>query len=289
MGRMTALVRGHGMRAGLKRSAGAALALCGSLIAFTTPAAPLPLDEAPGVQLIWEPTATTGRRPVVVALHGCGGLYTRGVLDARYQEYAARWKAAGWHVLLPDSFTGRGKSSICRESNESRSVTVAMRRDDVNAALAWLARRTDVDAGRIALVGWSNGGSTVLRTIDRPGWSTAPVAAIALYPSCARALRSEGFAPAVPLLLLAGALDDWTPSQPCVDLVRRVAERARGAQVEIVVYADSVHGFDDSRPVRQRTDISTGVDPRGVHVGGNPAARADTLARSDQFLKRYLD
>lgn len=117
----------------------------------------------------------------------------------------------------------------------------------------------------------------------------APVSAIAFYPRCEGALRNPDFAQAVPLLLLAGGLDDWTPPQPCVELGRRIAERGLGAPVEIVVYADSAHGFDDTRPVRLRTDISNGVDPRGVHVGGNPAARADSLSRTDQFLKRYLD
>lgn len=251
-----------------------------------------PVEPAPGpeLRLQWQPASAPGRRPVVVALHGCSGLYTtRGAMDARYIEYAARWNAAGWHVLLPDSFSARGKTSTCREPSAERSVTVAMRRRDVSAALQWLQSQPNVDPQRVALVGWSNGGSTVLRTIHRPDWPLAPVVAVALYPSCAASLRDERYAVTVPLLLLVGALDDWTPPQPCEDLARRQASRTPAPAIQIVSYADSYHGFDSATPVRTLKDIPSGVDGRSVRVGGNPAARADALARTDQFLRQHLD
>ncbi len=266
--------------------AAAGLASMSAATAF----APVEPAPAPELRLQWQPAPVPGRRPVVVALHGCGGLHTsRGVMDARYIEYAARWNAAGWHVLLPDSFGARGKTSICREPSAERSVTVAMRRQDVNIALQWLMSQPDVDPRRVALVGWSNGGSTVLRTIYRPDWPLTPAAAIALYPSCAASLRNERYATAVPLLLLVGALDDWTPPRPCEDLARRLASGTPAAAVQLVSYADSYHGFDSSTPVRTLKDIPSGVDGRSVRVGGNPAARADALGRIDQFLRQHLD
>ena len=250
----------------------------------------VPSPHSAEVALLWQPAPGAGRRPVVLALHGCGGLRgSRGALDARYVDYAARWNAAGWHVLLADSFSARGVRSICREPGPERSVTLAMRRKDVNAALAWLQSRNDVDPDRIALVGWSNGGSTVLRTIDRPQWTLAPAAAIAFYPGCAAALKNDRYAPAVPLLVLIGALDDWTPARPCEDLERRLNARTAGPRVELVTYADSYHGFDGTGAVRRLNDIPRGAEGYGVHVGGNPAARADALARTDRFLKKYLD
>lgn len=250
----------------------------------------VPSPQSAEVALLWQPAPHVGRRPVILALHGCGGLRgSRGALDTRYVDYAARWNAAGWHVLLADSFSTRKVRSICREPGPERSVTLAMRRKDVNAALAWLQSRDDVDAGRIALVGWSNGGSTVLRTIDRPQWTVTPVAAIAFYPGCAAALRSDRYAPAVPLLILIGALDDWTPARPCEDLERRLSARTAAPLVDLVTYADSYHGFDGTGAVRRLNDIPRGVDGYGVHVGGNPAARADALERTDRFLRKYLE
>jgi dienelactone hydrolase len=260
--------------------------------AMSTGQAFAPVEPAPGpeLRLQWQPAPVPGRRPVVIALHGCSGLQTlRGAVDDRYIEYAARWNAAGWHVLLPDSFSARGKSSICRAPSAARSVTVSMRRRDVNAALQWLQSRPDVDPRRVALVGWSNGGSTVLRTIHRPEWPLAPVAAVALYPSCAGPLRDERYAATIPLLLLVGALDDWTPPQPCEDLARRQGGRTAAVAIQFVSYADSYHGFDSAAPVRTLKDIPSGVDGRTVRVGGNSAARADALMRIDQFLRQHLD
>jgi dienelactone hydrolase len=278
------------MDAAMSRALACGLLCAGGLLPLAAAAQPLRDASVPNVELTWLPAPASGPRPTVVALHGCGGLTNaRGALDARYVEYAARWNAAGWNVLLPDSFSARGKKSICSERNAERGITVAQRREDVNAALGWLAARPEVDTRRVALLGWSNGGSTVLRTIDRPAWPLAPVTAIALYPGCAAALRRADYAPAVPLLLLIGAVDDWTPPQPCIELAERLRARPGGPAVDLVVYADSYHGFDGSGRLRQRTDVPNGVDPTGVHVGGNPAARADALPRIDATLRRAFE
>lgn len=253
-------------------------------------AATYSIPGRPDVRLLWLPASTdaTDARPVIVALHGCGGLYTgKGALDGRYIDYARRWLAQGWHVLLVDSFSGRGRREICREPAAQRTIRVATRRDDVNAALEWLAARSDADARRIALIGWSHGGSTLLRTIDAPAWTLAPAAAVALYPGCSDALKRRGYTPAVPLLMLVGADDDWTPPQPCAALAQRLqAETA--APVQFVSYEGSYHGFDRRSPVRWLEGVPNGVDGRGVHVGGNPAARAVALPRIQAFLVQHL-
>src|SRR4029450_8039365 len=59
------------------------------------------LPDNKELALLWQPASIDGPRPVVIGLHGCGGLHGRhGEIGARYVEYAARWNAAGWHVLL---------------------------------------------------------------------------------------------------------------------------------------------------------------------------------------------
>lgn len=263
-----------------------------------TPKPAVPFEHAaeyttasrPQLRLLWLPASidAADARPVIVALHGCGGLYTaKGALDGRYVDYARRWLAQGWHVLLVDSFSGRGRREICREPAAQRSIRVATRRDDVNAALGWLAGRSDVDARHVGLMGWSHGGSTLLRTIDAPAWPLAPAAAIAMYPGCADALRQRSYAPAVPLLMMVGADDDWTPPQPCAALTQRL-QAAGQAPVQFVSYAGSYHGFDRRSPVRWLEGVPNGVDGRGVHVGGNAAARADALPRIQSFLVEHL-
>ena len=58
--------------------------------------------------------------------------------------------------------------------------------------------------------------------------------------------------------------------------------------VEFAAYPDSYHGFDGTEAVRLRTDIRSGVNPAGVHQGGNPEARAQALARLDAFWASTL-
>ena len=56
-----------------------------------------------------------GPHPAVVALHGCGGLAdSKGNLYPQYQAWADHLMGAGFAVLFPDSFAGRGMSAQCR-------------------------------------------------------------------------------------------------------------------------------------------------------------------------------
>ena len=92
----------------------------------------------------WRPLAdATAPRPAVVALHGCGGLYQRDgkTFDPRYPRYVDRLHRAGYHVLLPDSFTPREMASICTVKGNERTISVETRRADVVAAVHWLARQ----------------------------------------------------------------------------------------------------------------------------------------------------
>lgn len=95
-----------------------------------------------------------------------------------------------------DGFGPRGyPEGFPRFSYESRLETlneVAVRPLDAYGALAWLRKRNDVIPDRIALQGWSNGGSAALATIasvSAPGVpSLTPVTgfqgALVFYPAC---------------------------------------------------------------------------------------------------------
>jgi len=174
---------------------------------------------------------------------------------------------------VPDSLTARGERELCTQAIGTRRVTQALRRLDALGALQWLAGRAEVDGRRLALVGWSNGGSTVLAATNSSHRDVANAAvqvraAVAFYPGCAADL-ARGYRPASALLLLLGERDDWTPAAPCIALAD-----ASGGAVRSVVYADAFHGFDGSAALRVRRDVPGGVNPgQGVTVGGNAAAR----------------
>ena len=235
------------------------------------------------------PAASTARAPAVALFHGCGGAYDRrGALSQRMRDYAALFNAQGMHALVVDSLTPRYEKEICTQRTGSRRVTVASRRLDTLGAIAYLAERRDVDAARIGLVGWSHGGSTVLGATNRRRRDVAsalamPAFAVAFYPGCETELK-RGYEPTVPLLLLVGELDDWTPAAPCRALARASAE----PKPEIESYAGAWHGFDSNVPVRLRKDVPNGVNPgQGVHVGGNAAAARASRERLLRFLAAH--
>jgi len=242
----------------------------------------------------FEPAVSPGAsatRAAVVALHGCGGLYDRqGQLSARHRMAVDRLIAQGFVVLMPDSFGPRGLREICSRGYRDRRIDIVQRRLDTLAALAHLSEREGIGRDRIALLGWSNGGTTVLAMIDATvatGAGATPAGfarAIAFYPGCGAALR-ERARPAVPVLLLLGAEDDWTPARLC----EQWANETRGPglpAIEVEVYAGAHHGFDGpgSTPVR-RTDVPHAPDGRGVTTGGHPQARRLSWERVGDWLR----
>ncbi len=237
---------------------------------------------------LWFP-APTSPAPAVALFHGCGGDYDKhGELSRRMRDYSALLHRAGFHVLVVDSLTPRYETELCTQRIGRRRVTQANRRLDALGAIAYLAERSDVDATRIGLLGWSNGGSTVLAATNRRHHDVASAQthaafAVAFYPGCEADLK-RGYEPVAPLLMLVGGADDWTPAAPCKALARKSIE----PKPEIEVYAGAFHDFDGDAPVRVRKDVPNGANPgEGVHIGGNAAAWRASQARLLAFLGQH--
>ena len=288
--------------------AGLAWGGAGERVTFESPG-PDPATGQPAKihGLLFRPAAAKAdeRRPAVVALHGCGGMYSavkgkRDELSVRHQAVADLLTAEGYAVLFADSFRSRGVEEICTVQSRERTITGAHRRQDAQAALAWLQRRDDVLPDRVAVLGWSHGGSTVLGTLDGrdrtvAAWKEAAPpapyfrAGVSFYPGCSAYLKARrGYTLAAPLTLFIGEADDWTPSGPCIDLVARLA--GAGESVAITVYPGAYHGFDGpSTQKRVRLDVPNGVNPgKGVTVATDPAARNDAYATMKTFLRERL-
>ena len=149
-------------------------------------------------------------------------------------------------------------------------------------------------ADRIGVIGWSQGGGVTLLSIGQPSLGRPAAlpkgdfrAAVAFYPgSCRDERLPAGWTIRIPLLILMGAEDVWTPMAPC----KAVAEAAiaRGASIEMQVYPGAYHAFDaPNLRIQQLPNYvtRTGVVPI---IGTDPAARQDALARVPAFLARYL-
>jgi dienelactone hydrolase len=229
----------------------------------------------------------------VVALHGCGGLYAKsgarkGQLNARHQSMADMLVAQGYAVVFPDSLSARGVASLCLQKIGTRSINQTVRRRDALATLNWVAAQSWATPSKIALLGWSHGGSAVLAATDAhqpevAAQAVKPKLAIAFYPGCSAA-RKAHYQPNTRLVLFLAAKDDWTPLGPCVEL-------GKLAGAEVNVYADSYHDFDNPRgTVKLHRAVPNGVNPgSGVHAGPNPQAREQAYARLRERLGIAFD
>jgi dienelactone hydrolase len=231
-----------------------------------------------------------GRHPGIVMMHGCGGLTgSDGAPTPRHRDWAERFAARGFVVLHVDSFGPRGVRQICSQAQRTIRTSVE-RAQDAYAALRFLQSRPEIRGDAVVLMGWSNGGNTVLWTMSRDSRARPPslehdyAAAVAFYPGCrSLAQRRDGWTPVAPVLLLVGDADDWTPAEPCMRLAERV-----GSALRLVVYPGALHDFDaPDMPRRVRVDVAQ--TPTGTAtLGTDPAARADALARVPAFIEEIL-
>lgn len=229
-----------------------------------------------------------GPFPSVVLLHGCSGLYTsKGRMASREREWMTMLRADGYAVLAVDSFNPRGFRTIC--ADKYRTITPEDDRPyDAYAALAWLRQQSFVQPDRIAIMGWSNGGTTTLATVSEKtvrsvGWrEDGFAAAVAMYPGCLNLSRTS-YTPLAPLLLEVGAKDDWTPATYCRQLVETA--RKNGGNAELDAYSNAHHGFDEPTGKLHTRMVSGG---RLVHVGPEPQARALAITRVRTYLADAL-
>ena len=223
---------------------------------------PKPSDEVVGY--LSRPDGP-GPFPAVVLLHGCSG---RGKWNTLWAERLVSW---GYVVLDVDSHVSRNvkRADVCGGGHSPGPVT---RAHDAFGAKTVLESLDYVDPDRIAALGMSQGGGTVLRTVDRTVVAQLGLspfrAAVALYPPCDGQVRAGA-----PLLLLIGEADNWTPAVNC----RRLAE-ANGADgpMTYVEYPGAHHGFDIPFDVARWHN-------RYI-VRHDASAEADAIGRVRQFL-----
>ena len=230
-----------------------------------------------------------GPFPVVIALHGCGGLgsHSEPVLP-RYRDWAEQLLKEGKAVLLPDSYGSRELGPQCRARAERRLSARRERVADIMAAREWLLQQPWVARDRISLLGWAHGASAVLWAVrpQLPSRNVEPDfrSAIAFYPDC-RISSGLGWSARVPTLLLIGAKDDVSSPTAC----RQVVDEARGrsALARIVVYPGAYHDFDRPNfPLHVIGGTSDAGLPDKGHVGTDPEARADSQKRVAEWLAR---
>jgi dienelactone hydrolase len=244
------------------------------------------------VGYLFRPARDTGARvPAVVMMHGRAGAYSSradGVYDAttlslRHRFWGGFWAEQGYLAVLVDGFgprgypQGFGRFSYSTRPAELNEVTV--RPLDAYGALRYLRARSDVLADRIALQGWSNGGSATLVSMapDAPGIAEPTPeagfrAALAFYPACRLKDHFAGtqYRSYAPLRVFVGSADEEISPRVC----RALLENA-GGDVKIRFYEGATHDFDDPGRSRQA-------------VPANFAARFDVIEQARRFFAREL-
>lgn len=233
------------------------------------------------------------RTPAVVLMHGRAGAYSslaNGKYDAstlsqRHQKWGHLWAQQGYLAVLVDGFGPRGLAGgFGRFSYNQRPESVnevTVRPLDAYGALAYLRTRSDILSDRIALQGWSNGGSATLATMSAstpalksPTPASGFRGALAFYPGCG--LHKEfanGLVPYAPVQVLVGAGDEEISPQECTKLVEK--SRAQHADINITLYPGATHDFDDPGANRQQ-------------VPANAAAVQDATGRALAFFAMLL-
>lgn len=222
----------------------------------------------------------------MLLFHGCGGVRPRLV-----DHYARVAGARGCRAFSIDSFTPRRWSRAFALSFVCSGAVLRgpERAGDVLAAVQGIGRRSDVDASRLMLAGWSHGSWSIMdlmtMPLTRPGEAgladpnPTPLGGVRSlflaypYGGLGALSRSRPWVRAPEVLGIVAGKDHVTSLGDARRLYR--AARAAGAKVELWELPNATHAFDEE----------------GGTVGlmrYDPKASREAAQRFDRFIARTL-
>ncbi len=224
------------------------------------------------------PQNRQGPFPLVVFLHGCGGLAPNHV------DWGNWWRARGFAVYAINSYKGRGwKGPQIKEVCTGRRLTGTERTADAMVGLADVKTNPNIDPNRIIIMGWSHGGWTALDLMAlnppkrNPPTLTQPVrmksgqpatlqgvrGVITLYPYCGQLAEVQklGLNVRIPLLMLNGGADRIVPHEACEAVAARASQS--GFPIRAHTYEGADHGFDNKKAKGTfRADVRADTEKR---------------------------
>ena len=200
------------------------------------------------------------KKPAIVVIQEWWGLndFVKGKAD--------RFAGKGYVALAPDLYRGKvtDDPDVAHQLMRGMPEDRAMR--DLQAAVAYLRSRPDVDGKRIAAIGWCMGGGYSLKlALAQPDLAGAVIYYGSLVTDEAKIAGLK-----VPLLGNFGGKDQGIPPESVREFERKA--KALSKQVDFKIYPEGGHGFASSK------------DPKVFRA--EDAKDAD--ARTDAFLARVL-
>jgi carboxymethylenebutenolidase len=206
---------------------------------------------------IYEAAGVSGRCPSVLLLHGADGLSYNG----QYRAGAEAIAAAGYQVFLVHYLDRTGER---RASFATLFGNFGIWMETVRDALAWAARRPEVDPDRIGIVGISLGAALGLAVA---GGDRRVKALVSYFGPLPQGAVSVG-ARLPPTLVLHGAADPIVPAANAAAIEELL--RRQSVPHEIKVYPGQGHGF---RGAAERDATARAVAFLGRHLKGDAASR----------------
>ena len=268
-----------------------------------------------GKLVIPKDSTSNGKKyPLVIGVAG-----SLGWAEHHYQ-YLKMYQEMGIATFELNSFKSRGITSTVGTQNK---ITMAAMILDAYKAFEELSKHPNIDKNRVSITGWSLGGGVTLFSAWLPlkeaiNKELSFASHLAFYPPCFINPDNTNFSNS-PIHILIGELDDWTPSAPCHDLVKKLKKKSN---INLTVYKNSYHSFDRETPVTRnegaynfsdcifRLDEQGNVlmnyfnipmsNPflqkigfmmcvsRGVSIGGNSEAREKSFNFSKNFMKKTI-
>ena len=159
-------------------------------------------------------------------------------------------RQAGFIVFAMHPFDSRGVDSTVGNQSNVTSETVIY---DMAMSLNLLWDDSRINNKKIYAAGWSLGGTATLfngwlplqRSINKSDASYAGY--LMWYPGCL-ALPDLNEWDKDLMQIYIGEEDNWTPPQPCKELVRDINSQGGNASIEL--YPNSFHSFDGPQPLR---------------------------------------
>ena len=181
-----------------------------------------------------------GRLPVVVLIHGSGGM------GANIEMWSREFNAMGIATFAIDGFTGRGLTQTSTNQALLGRLNFIL---DIYRGLDVLAKHPRVDPQRVVLMGFSRGGQAALyASLKRfhQLWNKSGVefaAYVPFYPDCATRFTGDTDLADKPIRIFGGTVDDYNPIALCKTYAERLT--AAGRDVQVTEYPNASHSFDN--------------------------------------------